>query len=222
MGDSAADLGGDPKQVLAAIPLFADVLGADGINALAAASHPAFFRSGTLLMSQGDLGGSMFAIVNGTVAVNFLDKDGREKQVATLGPGEVVGEMSMFTGDRRTATVTAQTNVNRSKSPRPRWRSCSPGPRSCSTNSARSLPLDKRSSTPSPALPARGARKTSSVELEISFPTSSGILRSTADSRIACLRAPVLTSARPRTSRQTRPVLLFFFCCLETAARTAD
>jgi CRP-like cAMP-binding protein len=88
------------------------VLGTDGINTLAAASHPAFFRGGTLLMSQGDLGGSMFAIVKGTVAVNFVDKDGREKQVATLGPGEVVGEMSMFTGDRRTATVTAQTNVN--------------------------------------------------------------------------------------------------------------
>ena len=110
MGDSAADRGGKPKEVLLAIPLFADVLAPDQINALAAAS--AFFRSGTLLMSQGDLGGSMFAIVDGTVAVNFLDKEGREQRVAALGPGEVVGEMSLFTGDRRTATVTAETNVN--------------------------------------------------------------------------------------------------------------
>lgn len=112
MGDSASNPGGNPKEVLLAIPLFADVLAPEHISALAAASHPAFFRIGTLLMSQGDLGGSMFAIVDGTVAVNFIDREGREQRVAALGPGEVVGEMSLFTGDRRTATVTAQTNVN--------------------------------------------------------------------------------------------------------------
>ena len=112
MGGSGSDVRDDPRQVLAAIPLFADVLGADQIKALASASHPAFFRSGTLLMSQGDLGGAMYAIVDGAVAVSFTDVQGREQLVATLGPGEVVGEMSLFTGDRRTATVSAQTNVN--------------------------------------------------------------------------------------------------------------
>lgn len=100
------------RQVLQSVPLFADVLGPDQLKALAAGSHAAFFRSGTLLMSQGDLGGSMFAIAAGTVSVNFIDAQGREQVVATLGPGEIVGEMSLFTGDRRTATVVAVTNVD--------------------------------------------------------------------------------------------------------------
>ena len=101
----------DARQVLQGMKLFAEVLAPDQLKALAAASHAAFFRSGTLLMSQGDLGGSMFAIVDGTVAVNFTGGEGREQIVATLGPGEIVGEMSLFTGDRRTATVSAVTNV---------------------------------------------------------------------------------------------------------------
>jgi CRP-like cAMP-binding protein len=63
-------------------------------------------------MSQGDLGGAMFVIVAGRVGVRFVDPDGREQEVARLGPGDIVGEMSLFTGDRRTATVTALDNVD--------------------------------------------------------------------------------------------------------------
>jgi NTE family protein len=44
--------------------------------------------------------------------VTFTDGDAREQNVATLGSGDVVGEMSLFTGDRRTATVAALSNVN--------------------------------------------------------------------------------------------------------------
>jgi CRP/FNR family transcriptional regulator, cyclic AMP receptor protein len=107
-----AEASADARKVLSGIPLFADVLAPDQLAVLAAGSHPAFFRSGTLLMSQGDLGGSMFAIVDGVVSVNFADQEGHEQIVAKLGPGEIVGEMSVFTGDRRTATVSALTNVD--------------------------------------------------------------------------------------------------------------
>jgi CRP-like cAMP-binding protein len=62
-------------------------------------------------MNQGDFGGSMFVLTEGVVDVAFVDQDGREQPVAKLGPGEVVGEMSLFTGDRRTATVIANGNV---------------------------------------------------------------------------------------------------------------
>ena len=102
----------DARQFLAGLTLFADALTPEQLKALAAGVHPAFFRSGTLLMSQGDLGGAMFAIVEGAVSVNFTDAHGRTQRVAELGPGEIVGEMSLFTGDRRTATVSALTNVS--------------------------------------------------------------------------------------------------------------
>lgn len=102
----------EARKFLGEIRLFAEVLDAGQLDFLAAQSHPAFFRQGTLLMSQGDFGVSMFAIVDGTVSVNFADPQGGAQIVTTLGAGEIVGEMSLFTGDRRTATVAAVTNVN--------------------------------------------------------------------------------------------------------------
>jgi CRP-like cAMP-binding protein len=54
-------------------------------------------------MSQGDLGGSMFAIM--THRCGQLHRQGGREQGGGARAGEVVGEMSLFTGDRRTATV---------------------------------------------------------------------------------------------------------------------
>jgi CRP/FNR family cyclic AMP-dependent transcriptional regulator len=97
---------------LAKVPLFAGALDEKQLAFLAKESRPAFFLAGTRLMSQGDFGGSMFVITEGKVGVTFVDADAREQSVATLGPGDVVGEMSLFTGDRRTATVAAVSNVD--------------------------------------------------------------------------------------------------------------
>ena len=102
----------DAGAVLAKTPLFSDALNETQLAFLTKESRPAFFRAGTRLMNQGEFGGAMFVIVKGEVGVNFVDIDAREQQVAKLGPGEVVGEMSLFTGDRRTATVIAVTNVD--------------------------------------------------------------------------------------------------------------
>lgn len=62
--------------------------------------------SGTVLIEQGRSGGEVFIIVDGTVSVS---RDGDE--LATLGPGEVVGEVAVLDRGRRTATVTAETPV---------------------------------------------------------------------------------------------------------------
>jgi CRP-like cAMP-binding protein len=102
----------EPRDILSKVPLFSEALDPEQIGFLAGQSRSAFFREGTRLMTQGSLGGSMYVIVDGEVNVNFVDEHGREQTVARLGPGDVVGEMSLFTGDRRTATVVAATNVN--------------------------------------------------------------------------------------------------------------
>lgn len=101
----------DAKEILAQTPLFADALDTVQIAYLASQSRPAFFRAGTQLMHQGDFGGSMFVIVRGEVAVSLSGGDEQQHVLATLGPGDIVGEMSLFTGDRRTATVAASSNV---------------------------------------------------------------------------------------------------------------
>lgn len=98
-------------EILAAIPLFANVLDSDQIERLAAKCHEAVFSPGALLMTEGDFGTSMFAIVEGSVSVTLADRRGDAHGVAALYAGDVVGEMSLLTGARRNATVTATSEV---------------------------------------------------------------------------------------------------------------
>lgn len=58
--------------------------------------------AGHVLMTQGASGGEMFVIASGRVVV---DHDGRE--IAQLGPGDVVGEMALLSEGPRNSTVTA-------------------------------------------------------------------------------------------------------------------
>jgi len=99
------------NKVLAAIPLFAEVLDANQIDLLAGRCDVAIFPAGSLLMTEGDYGTSMFALVEGNVAVTLAGRRGDAYGVAALGGGDIVGEMSLMTGARRSATVTATNEV---------------------------------------------------------------------------------------------------------------
>jgi CRP/FNR family transcriptional regulator, cyclic AMP receptor protein len=101
----------DARGILAAIPLFAETLNPRQLDHLAAQCEPVFFPAGTFLISEGDFGDSMFAIVEGEASVTLHDDRGEEHGVAQVRPGEVVGEMSILTGMRRKATVIARTDV---------------------------------------------------------------------------------------------------------------
>jgi small-conductance mechanosensitive channel/CRP-like cAMP-binding protein len=71
-----------------------------------AADH--LFADGEAIVRQGDAGSSMFVVLRGTVDV-VLQPSGQ--QVATIAAGGFFGEMSMLTGDPRTATVRAKGDV---------------------------------------------------------------------------------------------------------------
>ena len=101
----------DARAVLAAIPLFAETLDTRQLDHLAAQCEPVFFPAGTFLISEGDFGDRMFAIVAGEARVTLHDDRGDEHGVASVRPGEIVGEMSILTGMRRRATVVAGSDV---------------------------------------------------------------------------------------------------------------
>ena len=101
----------DARSVLAAIPLFAETLDRRQLEHLAAQCEPAFFPAGSFLISEGDFGDAMFAIVEGEASVTLHDAGGGEHGVASLKPGDIVGEMSILTGMRRNATVVARTDL---------------------------------------------------------------------------------------------------------------
>lgn len=60
------------------------------------------------IVRQGEEGTDMFVITEGAVEV-LVNVDGREVQVASMQAGDYFGEMSLLTGEPRTATVRATT-----------------------------------------------------------------------------------------------------------------
>lgn len=90
-------------QQIAGVPIFAS-LGPDLQAALAAASRERLFGRHEVIVREGEPGASMFLVIDGTVAVT-VGPDRR--QVAVTESGGYFGEMSLLTGDARSATVTA-------------------------------------------------------------------------------------------------------------------
>lgn len=76
------------------------------------AVRPVIFEPGQDIVRQGDVGQSLFIIKAGEVEVFKKPEDGSaEEKVATLKAGEHFGEVAVFEGVRRTATVRAKTRV---------------------------------------------------------------------------------------------------------------
>src|SRR5262249_30947667 len=97
----------DRAQAVARVGAFS-CLGETDRATVAAAMRPALFTEGEEIIREGDPGDSLFIIQRGHVEV--LSGDGR-RDVARLGPGDVFGEMSLMTGDRRNATCLAVSDV---------------------------------------------------------------------------------------------------------------
>ncbi len=91
---------------LSNVTIFA-ALTEEGRRDLAACGEERVYAAGEVIVRQGEPGDSMFVICKGRVRVT-LDTSGIE--VAQLDAGGFFGEMSMLTGDPRTATVTAATD----------------------------------------------------------------------------------------------------------------
>ncbi len=65
------------------------------------------FPAGQVLMRQGDTGDAVYFIENGLARVNRSEAP----DFWHVGAGSVVGEIALLTGDKRTATVTAETDM---------------------------------------------------------------------------------------------------------------
>ncbi len=86
-------------------------LTAEQCGALVQASPVVQFAPHEHLLVQGAAGDSMFVLVRGTVDVRIAHDGQPARSVAKLGAGACVGEMSLLTGDPRTATVVAEEEV---------------------------------------------------------------------------------------------------------------
>jgi CRP-like cAMP-binding protein len=90
-------------QALSSVRLFSACTKRE-LRDIAGLCTPAFVAEGFVLTTQGSPGVDCFVIADGEAAVHI---DGRP--VATVGPGDCVGEMALLDGGPRTATVVART-----------------------------------------------------------------------------------------------------------------
>jgi CPA1 family monovalent cation:H+ antiporter len=86
---------------LSAIPFFAG-LDESELAVIAGVASELEAAAGDALVTEGDFGHALYAIETGTAEVVAADS-----HVATLGPGDVFGEIAVVASGRRTATVTA-------------------------------------------------------------------------------------------------------------------
>ena len=67
------------------------------------------FEPGDIIITQGEAGDSMFVLTDGITKAFVRDASGHHKQVREMEEGTFFGEISILTGQPRTATVTAAT-----------------------------------------------------------------------------------------------------------------
>jgi CRP-like cAMP-binding protein len=96
--------------LLRRIDLFA-IMGEQSLTRIAQAMHRHEFEEQEFIVSQEEAGSSLFVVEEGLVSVLVKDGNGRHRWVAHVPPGGFFGEMALLTGESRTASVQAQTQV---------------------------------------------------------------------------------------------------------------
>ena len=96
----------DTIALLKKVTLFAG-LSEKNLNRIAKLCKSRTFEAGQPLVRQGDEGIGLFIIEKGKVKVVKKTGDGKEMEIATHGPGEFIGEISVLDGSARTASVIA-------------------------------------------------------------------------------------------------------------------
>lgn len=98
------------RESLSRVDLFRS-LSPEEIERLATGVKLKLFACGEALCRQGEAGDSFYIIREGRVAVFINDANGHPVRAAQLDCGAFFGEMSLLTGEPRSGTVTAETDV---------------------------------------------------------------------------------------------------------------
>lgn len=70
-----------------------------------------FVAKGAVIIKEGETGNSAFLVQSGSVKV-FVDYEGRQIELAQLGPGQIFGEMALVFDEKRSATVETVEDTN--------------------------------------------------------------------------------------------------------------
>jgi CRP/FNR family cyclic AMP-dependent transcriptional regulator len=98
--------GQDTASLLARVSLFSDLSPAE-LARMAEVAVPRSWERGEAIFREGDSGDTCYVIRSGSVKVTRNSSDGRTITLAQLRSGDIFGELAMFSGETRSATVEA-------------------------------------------------------------------------------------------------------------------
>lgn len=88
------------------MPLFSG-LGSDDVTQLAQVAVPRSWSAGEIVFREGDEGDTCYVVRSGAARVTRNHSDGRAITLAELRRGDIFGELAMWGGETRSATVEA-------------------------------------------------------------------------------------------------------------------
>ena len=89
---------------LGSVPIFSACTKKE-LQRIAKAGSEVTMKAGSVIIDQGQTGREAFVLMSGSVTVRR-----NNRKIATLGPGSIVGELSLLDHGPRTATVTCDTD----------------------------------------------------------------------------------------------------------------
>lgn len=93
-------------ELLKSVALFADLEEGE-LERFSHVAVPRNFPAGTRVFHEGDDSDACYIVKEGSFRVTREHSDGRAITLATLGPGEIFGELAMLDGDKRSASAEA-------------------------------------------------------------------------------------------------------------------
>jgi CRP-like cAMP-binding protein len=90
--------------LLHGVPAFS-ALAEEDLGQVVDVTVPRSFGAGEVVFREGDEGDTCYVVRLGQARAVREHSDGRSITLATFGPGEIFGELSMFDDERRSATV---------------------------------------------------------------------------------------------------------------------
>jgi CRP/FNR family transcriptional regulator len=94
----------DPVELLSRVPLFSE-LSRRELERIAQVAIPRSFPAGVRVFHEGDHSNACYLVRSGDLRVTREHSDGRAIALATLGPGDLFGELAMLDGQARSASV---------------------------------------------------------------------------------------------------------------------
>src|SRR3954471_22176277 len=95
---------GETARLLQRVPLF-EQLSTEELAPVAAVAVPRSFPKGVRVFHEGDSSDACYIVRSGDLRVTREHPDGRAIALATLGPGDIFGELAMLDGEARSASV---------------------------------------------------------------------------------------------------------------------